>query len=327
MSKFESTRTETGKITVRGIPIEVLQALNQLASFHDRSVEAEARQALRVWVSPQMDQNKREKRATAISRRLHFLQEELETFVQGPKPSPSRFAELMGRNHAEEVESWFAGEEEPSFYDLSTIANLIGCSRNWLVHEEGYPFSSTYSRIPELPKQGVQWLLDGSSNSKLTQLHLIRCMSENGEFAVVKCYSDWCAITYHTPYRFSENIGTGGESALASLFLILEKLYKHWVRSNLVIEGYLLEETLFDSLLNGRRHPLNVIQNGHKNCWWEDIWDIKQIEKHEYWPGWTSLTQRIRRVIETRSYYKDEQRRIQNGVSLKIEQDEKDEIA
>lgn len=309
MNLFDSGSGETGKITVRGVSVEVLQALNQLAATHDRSVEAEARQALRVWVAPQVDLKQREKRAAAVARRLNFLQEELATIRPGPTPLPSHFAELMGFSHADDVERWFAGEGEPSFQELYGIADLVGCNRDWLVHGEGHPFSSQYARIPESPKQGVEWLLDGSSGTQ-PELHLIRNMSKDGEFALVKRFSEWRAQTIRTPYHISESIGAGGESSLASLFLIWERLYKHWTKSNLLVEGHLLDESQFSALLGGKRHPLNVIPQGEKSCWWEDIWDVQQMGKHEYWPGWHSLTQRIRRVIDARPSLNEERQRL-----------------
>jgi plasmid stability protein len=40
------------KIAIRNIPSQIFRALETLADLHDRSTEAEARQALRAWVEP-----------------------------------------------------------------------------------------------------------------------------------------------------------------------------------------------------------------------------------------------------------------------------------
>jgi len=175
----------SGKITVRNLPSEVLNALSQLAERHDRSLEAEARQAIRAWVQPQIAGEERNTRVTLIGQRLRYLQTEISELRPSKVATPSRLAEALGWTHAGNVERWFAGEEEPSLTELSQIADLLGCKKDWLLHGEGSPYSSVYTRIPEDAFLGSDWLLAPSESGESPKIHLIRNKSESGEFAFV----------------------------------------------------------------------------------------------------------------------------------------------
>jgi antitoxin FitA len=300
-----------GKIAIRNLPGEVLQALTSLASQRDRSVEAEARRALRAWVEPQLRQQTRAARAAVVGQRLRHVLDEISVLHPGRVASPSRIAQRLGWTHADAIERWFAGEDEPSFGALESIASIVGCSNTWLAHGEGHPFPSQYARLPEHAVKGAEWLsaplVEG--DPPVSELLLIRSDSTAGEFAFVKRYSDWKTVVFHTPYHVSEEIGAGGESSLAWLTLTLECLYKRWVKSNLTVKSYVVPQTTFSDLLQGNRHPINVLQSSRAvaTCWWEDIWDETQYSKQqEYWPGWRSLTERIARVVEGNSIMKEQ---------------------
>jgi antitoxin FitA len=301
----------TAKIAIRNLPGEVLQALTELANQRDRSVEAEARHALRNWVQPQLQGQARVARAGVIGQRLRYLLDELNALHPGRSASPSRIAERIGWSHANAIEQWFAGEDEASFADLNMIATVVGCSGGWLAHGEGHPFPSEYARIPERPESGVEWLLApvAAGDPPIAELHLVRSDSKEGQFAFVKRYSDWKASTFHTPYHVSEEIGAGGESSLAWLTLTMERLYKQWTTFNLTVKSYVVQSTTFSELLEGKRHPINILQS-HRTvatCWWEDIWDETQFRKqHEYWPGWRRLAERIARVVEGNTAMKEQ---------------------
>lgn len=304
-----SNDAPAGKITVRNLSAEVLNALSRLAEQHDRSLEAEARQALRAWVRPQMENEVRSSRATAVGQRLRYLQSELMALRTPKNATPSRLAEALGWSYADNVERWFAGEVEPSFSELSEIAELVGCHKDWLVHGEGSPYSAAYTRIPEDAFAGPDWLLAPSELGLKPRLYLVRCRSESGEFAFVKTFSAWNAQTYTTPYHISDVIGAGGESSLAWLSLVLEGLYKQWTGANggeVYITGYLVSNESFTSLLAGKRHPMNILQDEEKSHWWEDFWDENQFRNHEYWPGWKTITERIFRTVEARQSMREQ---------------------
>lgn len=305
-----------GKITVRNLPAEVLRALNVLADHRDRSLEAEARQALRAWVSPQLENEIRTTRAAAIGQRLRYLQEEIDRARLGKSASPSRLAEALGWQYAENVELWFAGELEPSFEELSQIANLFGCTREWLLHGEGTPYSSQYQRIPEDAFAGADFLLAPSETGVKPKLYLLRSKSKSGEFAYVRSYSDWHAHTYSTPYHISDSIGAGGESSLAALSVIFENLYRRWTRGDATetsIQAFLVDDEDFSSILTGKRHPIGIIRHQEKSCWWEDFWDEDQFTKQNYWPGWGSIAARIAKVVEGRPSLKGQRERLRGN--------------
>jgi len=116
-------------------------------------------------------------------------------------------------------------------------------------------------------------------------------------------------------------LGTGGESSLASLSLVLQGLYKRWTGkggSSVFVEGYLVSESAYSSLLAGKRHPMNVLRHEEKSCWWEDFWDENQFRDHNYWPGWKNITERIARVIEGRPTLKEQRERL-NGIKDNFE--------
>ncbi|WP_156386289.1 FitA-like ribbon-helix-helix domain-containing protein [Pseudomonas sp. Root562] len=304
-----------GKITVRNLPPEVLNALSRLADRHDRSLEAEARQAIRAWVQPQIAGEERNSRVALLGQRLRYLQTEISELRPSKVATPSRLAEALGWTHAGNVERWCAGEVEPSLTELSQIADLLGCKKDWLLHGEGSPYSSVYTRIPEDAFLGPDWLLTPSESGENPKIHLVRNKSEAGEFAFVKSFSDWNSQTFSTPYHVSDVIGAGGESSLASLSLVLQGLYKRWTGkggSGVFVEGYLVSESAYSSLLAGKSHPMNVLQHEERSCWWEDFWDENQFRDHNYWPGWKNITERIFRVIEGRPTLKEQRDKL-NG--------------
>lgn len=310
-----------GKVTVRNLPAEVISALGRLAEQHDRSLEAEARQAIRAWVQPQIEGEKRTSRAVSVGQRLRYLQNEIGELRASRAATPSRLAEALGWSHAEKIESWFAGDEEPSFAELTQIADLVGCQKDWLVHGEGDPYSPVYTRIPEDAFAGPDWLLTPSEAGEKPKIYLVRSRSKAGEFAFVKRFSDWSAQAFSTPYHISDVIGGGGESSLASLSLVLQGLYKRWTgrdSDDVWVEGYLVDESSYSSLLAGKRHPMSILQQEAKSCWWEDFWDENQFRKQDYWPGWKGITEHIFRVVEGRPSLKKQREKL-NGNALYTE--------
>lgn len=292
-----------GKITVRNLQPSICSALAALANQRDRSVEAEARRALSAWVEPYLQEQARSTRLARLSQSLRYLQEEIDLLPGVPKATVSRVAQRLGSSHAVPVERWFIGEDEPSFADLANIARLLGCSENWLMHGEGEPFPSRFTRLPENALGGADLLLEPEDpGEKLVSLCLVRSQSTTGEFAFVKRFTDWRAQLYSTPYHISEEIGAGGEAGLAWLTLSLEAVYARWSGhgSPAMIAGYLVPEDVFAKLLSGKHHPLRMLRDADRSTWWEDIWDEKQFGQMSYWPGWDSLVVRIRNVIAAR---------------------------
>lgn len=320
---FDSSNA--GKIAVRNLPNDVMQALADLAGQHDRSTEAEARYAIRAWVAPQLTQYSRTSRMAVLGQRLNYLLNEISGLKSGAPVPPSRVAYSLGATHADAVERWFAGEDEPSFAELAQISSVFGCSCDWLTHGEGQPFRSEYVRIPEDAMRGADWLLQPFENGgRAPELFLIRNTTDAGEFAFVKQYTEWHATVYRTPYHVSEDIGAGGEASLAWLTLVFECLYKRYTKlgaSDVQVQSYLVEDKVFSALLEGKRHPLNVLRSPQaiKSCWWEDIWDENQFPKQNYWPGWSSVAERMFRVVEARSTMKAQREAIRGAAGVSNE--------
>lgn len=297
---FDSTGGP-GKLTVRNLAPDVFSALTELASLHDRSLEAEARQAIRAWVQPQLTREGSAGRALAVGQRLSYLLAEANQFASGRPVTVSKIAELAAYTHAGDLEDWFAGDEEPAFSDLERISSVLGCSRTWLVHGDGNPYRAEYTRIPEDPPAAAAWFLrpalDGGAPPELS---LLRSTSAAGEFALVKHHSALSAQTFHTPYHLSDKVGAGGETSQVWLALGLQALHREFAaRGEVLVKGYLVEPTVFSQLLEGRKHPLNVLNDARvaSSPWWEDIWDEEQFGRGNYWDGWDALVRRIQRHI------------------------------
>ncbi|WP_187979850.1 helix-turn-helix domain-containing protein [Pseudomonas oryzihabitans] len=304
-----SNDNATGKLNIRSLPHEVLAALADLAARNDRSLEAEARHALKAWVRPTESTRQESTRLGQISERLEFLARNIEKACPFKVASPSRIAEALGLTHAVPVEQWFRGHAEASFDELANIAKLMGCHSQWLIHGEGAPYSSTYVRIPEHVISGTEFLFLPNDDGLRPNLHLVRSKEETGGFLFVRQYSDWDYQVFHTPYHVSDVIGAGGEASLAALSLILKGVYRAWTqRQNSQVEvlGYLARKEVFDALMEGSSHPASILKSAERSCWWEDFWDADQYEKSNYWEGWRSITQRIGSVVNGNSRFYDQ---------------------
>lgn len=306
-----------GKISIRNIPDDIWKGLERLASQHDRSVEAEARYALRAWVEPLTLRDERNARLVEVSTRLRYALAQVNEIQMKPLKS-SHIAQAIGEQSAKDTADWFIGEKEPTFAQLEAIAAYIGVEKTWLQHGDGHTFQVEYARIPENSTEGVKWLLDLENAEKPIFLRIIRENSNTGSLAIVKQYDEWRCKTYTTPYHISEEIGAGGESSLTYLAVIFELLYKYYVgyKGNLIIKSYLLSKEKMKDLREGNIHPLAILKEQQDLPWWEDFWDENQFQKHDaddYWQGWKKFCQRINHAIEQRSYLLEEKNLIRSG--------------
>ena len=155
------------KIAIRNIPNQIFRALETLADLHDRSTEAEARQALRAWVDPLLVQDSRNTRRKEVAERLNRMLTQVNAGRRGTKLTPSHIAEAIKEERAEDVEDWFLGEKEPSFSQLSAIASFLGVDSDWLKHGDKALYPPEYERLSENPFEAVDWLLSwGLANSQ-----------------------------------------------------------------------------------------------------------------------------------------------------------------
>lgn len=309
-----------GKIAIRNIPSQILGALEALADVHDRSTEAEARQALRAWVEPSLVQESRNTRRKDVAERLNRMLMQVNFGRHGTKLTTSHLAEAIHEERAEDVEDWFLGEKEPSFSQLSAVAKFLGVDQDWLKHGEKALYPPTYERLPEDPFEAVDWLLswtpaNGISEKQVTRLHLIRADSSAGELYLVKESKDGHFLTFRTPIHVSEEIGNGGEASLAAFCVTLELLYNRYTKSGggITVLGHLLHTDDIGQLMNGNTHPGSLLEGNSRSMWWEDLWDGKMAPKHNYWPAWKSLHARIESVISARTRLNELRSRIRQG--------------
>ena len=308
-----------GKLLVRNIPVAILEGLETLAGRHDRSTEAEARYAIRAHVEPFIMANERSARLVELSERLRSLLAQVNAVIYRSSFKPSHIAEAIGEAHAGPVEEWFTGENEPTFMQLETIADYLGCNKNWLKHGEGSVFPFKSERLPENAADAVCWLLDLNKPEKVSYLHLVREADETGALVIVKQYGDWYCESYLTTMHVSEVIGNGGETALSCFAVALELLFKYYAKAggDVVIKSYLLPPADFSKLCSGQAHPLALIRGAAKEApWWEDFWDVAQFQKQNYWSGWKAICGRIANVIELTPQLKKERDQIRSGDHL-----------
>ena len=228
----------SGKILVRNLDGAVLQALETMSTASDRSLEAEARHALRCWVRPLLVTEERSERRAQVAQRLdNVLTQINEATRLGWRPS--HVAQEIGAPLVEPVEDWFMGRTEPTLHDLAKVADLFGVNRRWLQHGDGQPFPVTSMRLSEDPGEAVRWLLNrqadskavtgpneqSPSNKELDRLILVRSASAEGQFAIVKQLDNYRCETFITPTHISDQIGAGGEAQLMALFLKVKLIY------------------------------------------------------------------------------------------------------
>ncbi len=306
-----------GKISIRNIPQQIWIALEALADKHDRSTEAEARYALRAWVEPSLLELDRSTRRAEVSGRLRSVLEQVNTARTGSALRPSHLAQAIGEDRAEVVEDWFTGRAEPSFSQLAATATYFGVVTEWLQHGDAQMFPlSHHHRVPEDATAAFDWLLswdEENLNAKVTALHLAREASTTGGLIVIKENGEGHCKTFPTQYHVSEEIGSGGETALAHLWVTLELLYKHPSRSATTVKSYLLAPNDFDALRKGNTHPLAVLNRAQHATWWEDIWDKTMYPKQKYWSGWLSVCEGIGRAVASRPRLVEELDKIRRG--------------
>jgi antitoxin FitA len=308
-----------GKITIRNLSEDVLASLGTLAERNDRSIEAEARFALRTHVQPIMQHEIRSMRLAEVGTRLTDVLDKVNRVRAARLQKPSHIAKAIGEERVYDVEEWFVGRCEPTFTQLEKIADYLGCSREWLQHGDGKMFDIQSQRLEENPANAVTQLLDlnQDESKRVRFLHLIRENDESGSLVIVKQYESWHCTVWNTPIHVSEAIGAGGERALANLSVTLQLLYGYYTSSHpkgLVIKSYLLPRENCEALRGGTVHPLASLEFGDERPWWEDIWDEEQYSSHsDYWHGWRKLCVRIAKAVSFYDSLNMDRQRIASG--------------
>ncbi|MBR7782118.1 hypothetical protein [Undibacterium luofuense] len=235
--------------------------------------------------------------------------------VRHEKIRPSHVAQMLGEDHALEVEGWFLGKKTPTFTNLLGIAELFGVEAKWLQHGDGHIYPVAHEELSRNPVEAVNRLLswDGEVD-KLEELHLIRAADDAGSLYIVKKSKHHHFRIYHTLIHVSEVIGATGEADLMSLFVTLEFLYKRRSEDGYkvsIVGHEMTREDIF-VLVKGNTNP-GLFLNKRKSTWWEDIWD-RNMNGSNYWPGYHSLRERIERGISMNAHLTQLRANIRRGM-------------
>lgn len=316
----------SNKILVRGLEDDVFYALESMARASDRSLEAEARHALRNWVQPVLNKEERSARCKQLSQRLDSSLEQINSATR-KRWRPSHIAEAIGESTVESVENWYLGWEEPTFQQLQRIAEHLGLSRNWLHHGDGAPFPVGDVRLSEDPTKAARWLLNLPADPQtspqsdqpappfpgLKRLILVRAADELGSFAIVKQRDDHRCVTYRTGMNISEEIGATGEAQLMALSVTLELLCKLPKGGVPLITSWIVPDKMFNALRAGTIHPLSLDDGSVTKLWWEDFWDESMSNSKTYWHRWPEITTRICKAVDVTKRLAHEREQIRTG--------------
>lgn len=305
------------------VPSELKEKIELVARNNNRSTNAET--ISRLYNSFSLSQGKLQegmqvfeelllsKEPTARRKIVHerLCQCLKQINVAGFDIKPDRMAKAIGEEYAEPMERVFNGLQEPSFMQLEKIAKYLNINSDWLLFGEKSMFDVDYIRLSRSAKTSTAWLLNQDANpdeasdelgyikqKKLSSLYFIRNDGEFGELLIVKRYEDWYCTLFTTPYEISESIGASGEADLVGLFSAWKLLYQ--TDNDVSIQSYILNQENFNALASGAEHPLSILKKYRAKPWWEDIWDIKNYKAKEYWSGWSSLCERINRIVSSK---------------------------
>lgn len=266
---------ETKKILVRNIPINHWEALETLAAKHDRSLEAEARQAFSAWVQPVLISKEKCTRTQDLSKRLQHLLEQANAERQGPPLRPSNIAQIIGEQSAGPTEKWFLGEEEPSFAQLIAIGRELGASNSWLLHGIGSAYPVVYESPPKYSDEVAKWLCLWEENTledpkTATEIHFVEEENKPGRLVIVRLSEKRHPRICILPFNESE--AAKNQSIPFTYFAdALTLLPKYSTDgSKVIITGRLLKTAEFLALTNGNTHPDNLLKNSTKLLWWKE---------------------------------------------------------
>ncbi len=314
------------KILIRNIHPRIIAVLEILAGKNDRSVEAEARQALGAWVQPEISTEEKDNRLIELSRRLNNLLEQANSARKATPLKPSHVAEVIGEASAGQTERWFQGKEEPKFTQLTAIAAELGAARSWLVHGDGSMYPTSYIRLPSGVNESVKWLLtwepdDKEATEQAAEIHLLREDSKEGRLLIVKISNKSHPKIFQTTIHISQETGDGGRRDLAHFAATLALLYKHYTKlgSKIKVSSCIVKTADFVVIGNGNTHPAKLIEKANGVLWWEDIWDKGMYPKGDYWPGWLALCESIEQTTSENRNLSEIRNQIKTSHSTDLE--------
>ena len=298
------------------IPTELKERIAEASKASGRSINAEAQYRLEGSFDSQngsynetilelrefFDAHLRKSRLEDISNKLKFLLEEARSVTGTKAPNISRVAEALGSKTVSLAEDWFEGRVEPDFDTLDKLAEYFGCSKDWLIHDEGKPFEKIDFEFSRDIERNAEQLLSGCTDgSEVQAIWFVRNQSKNGELIIVKHFNSWHGQVLDTRVHVSNTVGFGGAEDRALMSLTLKYLCrKHLLKTY----GAIVSEADYDRLLWEKENPIKVIKNFKRSTWIEDIWDKSMYirEDNSYWNGWIDMCQSNATYIECDDY-------------------------
>lgn len=303
------------------VPEELKNKIDEASKFNQRSINAEA--TSRLYDSFVMNDNIQVEAAKVVesflrsrspterkknvAERLNFLLNELKKIRCFSEFTIAELAFEIGESAADEAEAWFRAELEPTFGQLEKIAAHASADPSWLLFGKGRPFEIKHMRLKEYLEQDIRHLLsvNTSSNylskSKVRELKFIRELSEEGRLLIAKVYENEAVETFYTSYHVSEVNGVGGYNSLLYVCLMCKILLKTY-SNTAQVTSHLLEEVPFNLILEGKAHPLRVLQSLPHIPWADDLADKLPDRKLEYWNGFDNLRARILKSFQEKEY-------------------------
>lgn len=237
-------------------------------------------------------------RLADISQRLQFALSESNQLRDTKFLNPSIIAFELGLTHASEIEDWFGGRLEPSFEQLMSLAQLLGCSKNWLLFGVGKPYPVALSPSSFDVESLLSFCFEPTSDyEKVMNVHFVRNDNKNGELLIIKQFNANACQVYDTNFHISDVVGDSGREQRAVFVLAMLALSK--TKAKMKCFSYLLDNANFLKLTAGDEHPLKTIQKFRHQEWMDDIYNESMYRQTGYWTGWQSLCIDINNDIKT----------------------------
>jgi len=284
------------------IPAELKALISEAAQVSGRSINAEAQYRLEASFKSNegsysealsklkefFDAHLRSEHLMSLAHKLNFILSEAQAVDSFNTPSISRVAEAFSYDNVITVEEWFEGRKEPSFEELSKLAEYFGCQKSWLIHGEGKPFKKENFKFGFDIKDNAERLLESCNEREVKSLWFARNNTVYGELVIIKHYDSWRGSVLNPRIHLFDGIGLGDTKEKALLTLTLEYLYKHYP---LKIKGALVSESDFNELIWVEQNPIKIIDKYSHNTWVEAIWDESTYLKKDnsYWKGWHEM--------------------------------------
>ncbi|OOF43922.1 hypothetical protein BKK51_10280 [Rodentibacter trehalosifermentans] len=287
-------------INVRGLEPSIIEEFQALAQKNDRSMEGEARVAIRHWCNENTPErtsiNEENKYGIALLQRLNSALAMVNR-IPHRALSYSLIAEKLGHSTPSLVQKWFDGRVIPTFDELAHLASLFGCNVRWLQHGIGSPYSVHFYHIRRqsplsFAKEFLNTTLDGNP---VFRLHIILNESSGYVYIIQEFEnSNICYTYFSSDFYLKGDYGSDGLNNTARFVLMLLAFDR--LDSKVNIKGYTIKDTLATPFFRDcEKHPLLFMLEARESPWNEDIIDVNY--PMSYWEGYKPLQQKLHNCI------------------------------